>query len=163
MKKHRLQKKFLEEITRTPIVQHACEKVGISRNTYYRWVNEDIDFSLAAEECLRFGIDFVNDHAESNILSGIKKGEMRATTYWLSHRHKEYRKPFIIKRESDLLEDNYKLEMAQAHKDVDVWVDGWMKGEEERKLRIATELFEEWKKEELKKKSGKKLNTTSDT
>lgn len=111
---------------KTPIIQHACEKVGISRNTYYRWLDEDIDFSLAVKEYLNNGIDFVNDHAESNILNGIKKGEIRATTYWLSHRHKEYRKPFIIRREVDLLEEEHKLEMLKAEKEVDKWIEGWV-------------------------------------
>ena len=135
MKKHKLQEKFLEELMKTPIVQHACERVGISRNTYYRWIKEDIDFSLAAEECLTVGIDFVNDHAESNILNGIKKGEMRATTYWLSHRHKEFRKPFIIKNDTNLLADNHKLEMLMAEKEVDEWVAGWVQEEKKKKLR----------------------------
>lgn len=126
MKKHRVKTKFLEELMKTPIIQHACEKVGISRNTYYRWLDEDIDFSLAVKECLDNGIDFVNDHAESNILNGIKKGEMRATTYWLSHRHREYRKPFIIRREVDLLEEEHKLEMLKAEKEVDKWIEGWV-------------------------------------
>ncbi len=152
MKKHRLQKKFLEEITRTPVVQHACEKVGISRNTYYRWVNEDIDFSLAVKECLGAGVDFVNDHAESNILNGIKKGEMRATTYWLSHRHKEYRKPFIIRREVDMLEEEHKLEMLKAEKEIDEWTNGWIKDEDSRLQEKAQKLFNVWKQKELDKK-----------
>lgn len=163
MKKHRLQEKFLEELMKTPIVQHACERVGISRNTYYRWIKEDVDFSLAVEGCLGVGVGFVNDHAESNILNGIKKGEMRATTYWLSHRHREFRRPFIIKNDKDLLEENHRLEMLQAEKEVGKWVDGWITGEKDRLEEKATKLFETWKKDELKKKKSEKLTPTLDT
>lgn len=155
MKKHKLQEKFLEELMKTPIVQHACERVGISRNTYYRWIKENIDFSLAADECLKLGIGFVNDHAESNILNGIKKGEMRATTYWLSHRHKEYRKPFIIRNDTSLIEENHKLEMIQSQKEVDIWIEGWTKNEKVRQDKKAIELFEEWKEEEIKRRKPK--------
>lgn len=137
MKKHRVKVKFLEELMKTPIIQHACEKVGISRNTYYRWLDEDIDFSLAVKECLDNGIAFVNDHAESNILNGIKKGEMRATTYWLSHRHREYRKPFIIRREVDILEEEHKLEMQKAEKEVDEWVEGWVQDKKKKTKPIS--------------------------
>ncbi len=96
MKKDKIQKKFLEELEKTPIIHHACVKCDISRNTYYRWCKEDPIFKMLSEERMSIGVDLVNDVAESNLLQAIKRGEYQSTTYWLSHRNENYRKPFKI-------------------------------------------------------------------
>lgn len=70
MKKGR-KTKFLEVLEKSPIVQYACEKVGISRNTFYRWLKEDPDFASSYKQSMEYGIDLVNDAAESNVLKGI--------------------------------------------------------------------------------------------
>ena len=41
MKKDKVKDAFLEQLRKVPIIQVACEKVGISRNSVYRWKNED--------------------------------------------------------------------------------------------------------------------------
>ncbi len=93
MKKTKVWKQLLEELERTPIIQVACEKVGISRQTYYRWAKDESMFSEIRQALLR-GIDLVNDVAESNVLAGIKNKDPGYTKYWLSHRHEAYKKPF---------------------------------------------------------------------
>ncbi len=86
------QKKLLiEQIKKTPIVQIACEKVGISRATYYRWKKADKKFREKAEEALLDGCALINDMAESQLISGIKDKNMTAIIFWLKHRHKNYR------------------------------------------------------------------------
>jgi hypothetical protein len=112
MKKLRLKNKFLEELERTPIVQFACDRVGISRNTYYRWMKEDTAFYFEATEALNTGIDFVNDDAESNLLNSIRRGDLSSTKYWLSSQHKRYRRPFYYRpeRDGDTLEERKKKE-----------------------------------------------------
>jgi hypothetical protein len=45
MKKNKLQNKFFGELKKVPIVQVACEKTGVSRNSVYRWRKEDINFA----------------------------------------------------------------------------------------------------------------------
>lgn len=37
MKKHRVRDKLINELKNIPIVEIACEKLNISRQTYYRW------------------------------------------------------------------------------------------------------------------------------
>ena len=44
MKKNKFQDQFLDELRKVPIVQVACEKTGLSRNSIYRWRKEDKDF-----------------------------------------------------------------------------------------------------------------------
>jgi len=81
---------ILEQLKKTPIVQIACEKVGIARATYYRWKDADRKFSALAEEAIFEGVRLINDMAESQLLSAIRDGNMTAIIYWLNHRHEAY-------------------------------------------------------------------------
>ena len=53
MKKDSHAPKFLTELRKVPIVQVACEKVGISRNTIYRWLKEDKQFAKDFAEAVK--------------------------------------------------------------------------------------------------------------
>lgn len=81
---------LLEQLRKTPIVQIACEKVGVSRNTYYRWRKEDDVFADEAENALYLGVNLVNDLAESQLISGIRDKNMTAIIFWLKNRHRAY-------------------------------------------------------------------------
>ena len=81
---------ILEQLKKTPIVQLACEKVGISRATYYRWKNADRKFSMLAQEAILEGSRLVNDMAESQLLSAIRDKNMTAIIFWLKHHHSAY-------------------------------------------------------------------------
>lgn len=82
---------FLAELKRIPIVQVACEKVGLSRNTIYRWRKEDEVFSKAMAEALAEGEELVNDMSESQLLSMIKDKNWAAISFWLRHRNPKFR------------------------------------------------------------------------
>jgi len=56
---------LLEQLKRTPIVEFACQKVGIARATYYRWRQDDERFRKDADTALQEGVLLVNDMAES--------------------------------------------------------------------------------------------------
>lgn len=93
MKKERLQRKFLNELAKIPIVQIACERCGITRQTAYRWRQEDSAFNAQWEESLDEGEALVNDMAESQLLQHIKEGDFPAVRYWLDRRHKKFKRP----------------------------------------------------------------------
>lgn len=101
MKKHRVRDKFIKELQRTPIIQVACDKMGISRQTYYRWYNEDSDFMDKVNLSISQGEGVVNDVAKSNILRGIQNGDKKDSKFWLTHRDHDFRKPFKIIHEKD--------------------------------------------------------------
>ena len=82
--------KLLEQLKKTPIVQIACDKAGISRATYYRFRKNDLEFTKATDEALKEGLFLVNDIAESQLLSLIKEKNLTAIIFWLKHRHDEY-------------------------------------------------------------------------
>ena len=45
-------KLLLEHLEKTPIVQIACEKSGVGRSTYYRWLEQDKKFARSAKQAL---------------------------------------------------------------------------------------------------------------
>lgn len=81
---------LLEQLKKTPIVQIACEKAGISRMTYYRWRKEDPKFLKASDIALSEGSMLVNDMAESQLLSAIRDKNMTGIIFWLKHHHSTY-------------------------------------------------------------------------
>ncbi len=81
---------IIGQLKKTPIVQVACEKTGISRASFYRWKNEDRDFAEKAEQAIIEGSRMINDFAEAQLISAIKNGQLSAIFYWLNHHHKAY-------------------------------------------------------------------------
>lgn len=80
----------LDQLKTTPIVQVSCQKTGVSRATYYRWRNEDLDFREKSDLAMKEGVAFINDMAESQLLTLIKEKHPTSVYYWLNHRHPEY-------------------------------------------------------------------------
>jgi len=91
MKKNKLQNKFFEELRKIPIVQVACEKTGISRNSVYRWKKEDPSFTKEMDRAMSEGVDFVNDMSESQLLTMIKEKNWGPISFWLKHRNDNYK------------------------------------------------------------------------
>jgi len=93
MKKYRKEQALLEQLKTIPNVSLACEKVGLSRNTVYRWCHEDPEFKARLDEALENGVESVNDLAESKLIANINSGSMRAIQYWLDNNKKAYIRP----------------------------------------------------------------------
>lgn len=163
--------KLLVEIENTPLVQIACEKVGISRNTFYRWIKEDPELLERVNYALTLGKGRVNDIAVSNVLSGIKSKDVKYTMYWLDRNHPDFRRPFTQKIDADDLLAHYRLimEKSKMHqiesnaKDTHISDDQtkhkkaqerarefmrkWQRFDESAIERKAKELHEKWKRE----------------
>lgn len=88
--KHVNKNALLEQLRKTPIVQVACQKSGVSRATYYRWRKEDEDFAEAADKALTESTALMNDMAESQLIKAVKEQNMTAIIFWLKHRHSAY-------------------------------------------------------------------------
>lgn len=99
---------FLERIKEVPNVSEACQFLGISRNTIYRWRREDAEFDKELEEALEIGVASMNDLAEHKLISymnGVmsvdKNGNeyldhrlsLRALMYWLDNHKPDYIRP----------------------------------------------------------------------
>src|SRR3989344_7412690 len=90
-KSHQLKETILEQLRKTPIIQIACEKLNISRMSFYRWKKEDEEFARKVGEALLDGQLLVNDLAESQLISAIKDRNMSAVMSWLKHHHTSYK------------------------------------------------------------------------
>lgn len=91
MKKDRIKDKFLESLKKVPIVQISCEKVGVSRNSVYRWRNADKKFSEDMDLAMAEGEAFINDISEGQLLNMIKEKSWPALAFWLRHRNPKFR------------------------------------------------------------------------
>ena len=114
------QELLLQQIKKTPIVQVACEKIGIGRATYYRWRKDSEEFAKNADEAIFEGSSLVNDMAESQLLSAIRDKNMTAIIFWLKHHHKTY---------------TTRVEISAANSQIDA-----LKPDQERLVRKALEL-----------------------
>ncbi len=101
MKKDRVQDQFLKELKHVPIVQVACERCGLSRQSVYRWRQEDPEFESLMNRALSEGEMLVNDMCESQLLSLIKDKNFSAVRFWLTQRHPKYIKPIRVAQEID--------------------------------------------------------------
>lgn len=90
MKKDKTKELFLEQLRKNPIVQIACEKLGVGRATFYRWKKNSKTFAKAVDEAILEGRQIVNDLAESKLVSSIQNGNLRGITYWLTNNHLQY-------------------------------------------------------------------------
>ncbi len=82
---------LIDQLRKTPIVEAACQKAGISRMSFYRWKNEDKEFAKKVEEALSDGQLLVNDLAESQLIGAVKDRNFQAIAYWLKNHHPSYR------------------------------------------------------------------------
>lgn len=67
------------------IITYACEKAGISRQTYYRWYREDPEFKARADDISELQIDV----AEASLLKKIQKGDTAAIIFYLKTKGKD--------------------------------------------------------------------------
>lgn len=101
MKKNKFQDQFLDELRKVPIIQVACEKTGLSRNSVYRWRKEDKEFLKNMDTALIEGVALVNDMSESQLLTLIKEKNYPAISFWLRHRNDNYKNKLEITTKDD--------------------------------------------------------------
>ena len=85
--------KFLDALSKTSIVSHACSSSGIAKATVYRWRKDDEEFAKLFDEAQENGRNTINDLAESQVITHIKKGEKWAVELWLINNNLRYYRP----------------------------------------------------------------------
>jgi hypothetical protein len=96
MKKNRTRTLFLEQIRKIPIIQVACERVGVARSSVYRWRDENEEFRKELEEALADGEMMVNEISESQLISLIRDKNWPAISFWLRHRNPKFKERLEI-------------------------------------------------------------------
>ncbi len=95
--KHQAKRKVLKELENIPIISVAAKAAGVSRQTVYRWLEEDGEFRDAFHKSKRFGTNHINDMSESQVVSLIQQQKWVAVKYWLKNHHPNYKEPPEIK------------------------------------------------------------------
>lgn len=67
------------------VVSAACNQVGISRNTHYKWLRENEKYKEEVENLPEVTLDFV----ENALLKNIKSGNVTAQIFYLKTKGKE--------------------------------------------------------------------------
>jgi len=101
-------KELLEHLKRNPIFQSACARVGISRSTVYRWMEDDEYFLQFVKQAQNEGNEFVADMAKSQVIKQISEGNLIASFFWLKTRKKEEFAESVI-HEHKLVQDKEKF------------------------------------------------------
>jgi transposase-like protein len=85
-KKDNLKKKFIETYSKKACnISETCRKIGMHRDTYYKWRNDDEEFRKACEEAEESLIDF----AETQIMKNIKDGKETSLIFFLKCKGKK--------------------------------------------------------------------------
>lgn len=92
-KSKKLLKQIITELEKMPNRSYVCQKLGISRQTLYRWLRDDYEFADEVEEAMKTGRDNINDLSESELIKMIREGKYTALKYWLDNNHKNYKRP----------------------------------------------------------------------
>jgi predicted DNA-binding transcriptional regulator AlpA len=95
---------FIESMKKTlGIVTQSCDKVGISRETYYKWMKEDPNFAKQIEYVQEIAVDFV----ESKLFQQIQNGDTTASIFYLKTKGKH--RGYIETRENINKNTEYKF------------------------------------------------------
>ena len=66
------------------IVSAACKEIGISRDTYYKWLRDDPEFKKKVDDMNEYQVDFV----ENQLFKKIKAGSERAILFYMKYKGK---------------------------------------------------------------------------
>ncbi len=108
------QKILIEQFIKTPIIEVACQKVGISRNTYYRWRRASKKFAASSDKAIEEGCQFINDLAESKLITAMKDNNLTAVMYWLNHRHNAYKNKLEVSGGLEIKKDELTKEQEES-------------------------------------------------
>lgn len=64
------------------IITPACKEVGVSRDTFYRYYEEDVDFRREVDSINDITLDFV----ENQLLRKIKDGSERSILFYMKYK-----------------------------------------------------------------------------
>lgn len=101
----------LEHLQKMPIIQLVCEKSGIARATFYRWIDQSPDFKKEVEQASQEGHRRIGDLAESKLIQLIGENNLGAIIFYLRTHSKRYRpavvaeiKPYDPETDDDMSE-----------------------------------------------------------
>ena len=98
------------------IVTVACKKANIPRSTFYKWLNEDIEFAKKVKDIENIALDF----AESQLHKQIGDGIPSSTMFYLKTKGKS--RGYVERQEitgADGMPSNFQIEIIDKTEDTD--------------------------------------------
>lgn len=87
----------------------ACKKVGISRNSYYRWKKEDKEWGKEMDEIKEEKDNEMNDFTEGKLYEKIHNGDRTSIIFYLKTRHPKYRRKQDVNLKGELKTNDIEL------------------------------------------------------
>ena len=105
-------KSVIEQLKNTKgIISIACERVGITRQTFWMWLRDDPDFKKEVDEITEYQIDYV----ESRLLDKIEDGSDTAIIFYLKCKGKH--RGYVEKTELDINSSSNTIKVEFGSKD----------------------------------------------
>lgn len=105
---------FLKNFEETGNISNACDFIEISRTTFYRWKEDDLDFAESFNDIC----ESVGDFVEDQLLMQIKAGETAATIFYC--KTKLRKRGYIEKVEQEVISTN-----TNYNKEIEPDYSGW--------------------------------------
>lgn len=86
----------IEEIKNELTIKAVCQKLGLSRQTVYRWIHEDEQFKKDLFSARKQAIEDMNDECENRVLQKIKNDDSGMIKFWLRYHHEDYKQAYVI-------------------------------------------------------------------
>ena len=107
-------KRFIETLAAQGTVSHAAQAAGVSRNTAYRWRQEDQEFARLWDEAHENAVDVV----ESVLYQSALSGNIVAMIFYLKAHRPIYRDKLNIDLKQVQSEIEEKIAQLRQHGDV---------------------------------------------
>lgn len=98
------------------LITPACKETGVSRDTYYKWLEKDEVFRKRVQEINEIALDFV----ESQLFKKIKDGSERSILFFMKYkaRSRGYIEKIDIEGNINNKVDNISVEIIKNKKDI---------------------------------------------
>lgn len=91
LNKRKALKELVKELEKNYLLQHACNKLGLTRSTIYRWMRENEEFAISLRASQAVGRRYMSDYVESKLFKNIEDQDQRAIEFWLKNNNERYR------------------------------------------------------------------------
>ncbi len=109
LNKRKATKELTKELEKNYLLQGACNKLGLTRSTVYRWMQENEEFAVKLRTAQAIGRRSMSDYVESKLLKNIGDHNQRAIEFWLKCNNEHYRSnEKALDRQIDSLKDQLK-------------------------------------------------------
>ncbi len=92
-------------------ISNTCEATGISRQTYYNWLDDDTLFA----QCIMESEMNLNDEVRDVLINKAASGDMTAVIFYLKNRHPDFKpQPTTLVQVNNVKPEDYFTKMEDS-------------------------------------------------